>query len=181
MDFFNRKQTVIWTIIILIVLNLLTLSTVWFSKHHPPRPPHHDKHDRVQMNDFDFITKELKLDDEQVKAFVKAREEHFSQMNIISEEIHMARKAIFDEVFKSEPENNMADSFASIIGQKHKDLEKLNFHHFMLLKSICNPDQQQKLNIFLQEMQHKQRSLPHSPGHEKNHPPGKPGKRKRND
>ncbi len=137
MSYFNQKKYTIAFILTLIVLNFITLGTLWWGHssnkghHHPPHKQH-------------FLEQELRLSDTQKQQFYEFRQAHFKRMSAADETIHQHKKVIFQELTSENPQNSKADSVTQLIGQLEAKRQQYIFEHFYELKSACSPEQQQK-------------------------------------
>lgn len=152
MDFFTKKRLVTWSIVILVLLNLMTLGTIWLQRfRHPlpePPPSHESRPERVQH----FLKKELGLTDKQSEQFKEFRDQHFAQSFAIRKDIHRLKKEITDELFTSTPDTEKVEKLANEIGAKESELEKLLFHHFQDLMSVCQPEQKEKFKALVHDL-----------------------------
>ena len=163
MDYFTNKKFVTWTIIILVLLNVFTLSTIWFAKLVVPVPFPHTFHEERRLPLDNFIEKELGLSDEQNRKFGESRKMHVIRTQDIAREIHMRKKLLFDELFQSSPDTSKIKKLSEEIGMMQTGLEMVNNVHILELKSICNPEQQEKLKFLFNEMLEKSRPDGHRP------------------
>ena len=167
MDYFTNKRFVIWTIIILVILNLFTLSAFWFTRIFnilPIQPiAMHEFHDINRNQGDKFMEKELNLSEEQKKKFEESREKHHNQSKALHEEIYVLKEQLIDELFSTEVDSSKIKTLSEEIGMKQTELEMQNNTHILELKSICNPDQQEKLSMLFNEMLKRSRPDEHLP------------------
>lgn len=150
MDIFTKKRIWIWVVVLLIVLNLLTLSTLWinFSKRPISSPPPKGERERPTDVAF-FLEGELGLSEEQARQFEKLRDLHFLQSKKILDEIQSLKEIMTQEMFADTPDLEKVASVTTQIGKKQSALDNLLFSHFRELYSVCKPHQQEKLkNLF---------------------------------
>lgn len=144
MDFFTKNRFTAWAIIILIVLNLFTLSVLWMTNTRRERPPKHGPHFRAHDRK-DILDAELNFNDEQKEKHRTLKENHFKQMRILTEEIHKNKKDLFNRLSEPTYDSLEVKALCNKIGSLQSDLEELTFYHFNDIKSICTPEQKEKL------------------------------------
>jgi len=151
MDYFSKNKISVWIIVILVLLNLFTLSTIWYNQlRRPVRPPREEM--RHHRQGLEMLGQKLKLTDEQVKIFEGMRQQHFEKMKPLQEEIISVRQQLMDELSKAEPDTALVNILIKSIGDKETVLERNRFEHFMELRSVCTPEQKEKFEILLREL-----------------------------
>ena len=177
MDYFTNKKFVTWTIIILVALNVFTLSTIWLTKLFKQDPhPHAFQEERRPLVD-NFIERELNFSDDQIRKFEESRKKHAIQSKTLHDEVFIKKEILINELFNSEVDSLMILKLSEEIGMMQTELEMQNNSHILELKSICNPEQQEKLKFLFNEMLEKSRPDQHNfpPPHQ---PPPLPRKEK---
>lgn len=154
-----------WTIAILVLLNVFTLAGIWFFRF-SSKPPFKD-FPRRERSEF-LLKKKLNLTDEQLQKFRDLRENHFEETKEIGNEIHNLKRELSEEVFKETYNQEEVEKIIERIGQFEMQMEKEKFKHFLELKSICTPEQQQKFREIFKEIM-PQRKEPHFRKKEKKH------------
>lgn len=142
-----RQKILIATIIILVIINLGTLSFMWFTKSKGAKRHRTDTPQRTEM----ILERRLKLTESQVEAFKEAREEHFIITAPIMESIHTNRVKLNnpDSYDLGEDEITvLADSIGTLTAQ----LEKHNFAHMQELRSICDENQKKRFDAITKKM-----------------------------
>ena len=135
----------------LILLNLALLLYLGFGMRSrlpgPPegRPPGPHAPSRIGT----FLEKELTLRPDQVAQFEELRRTHFEQTRTIHRELRRNRQKLFDSLTKSPEE---AAAIAQQIGDSQQQMELQTFQHFADLRAICDPSQQQKLDVIVKDL-----------------------------
>ena len=147
MDFFTKNKFSFWIIVLLVMLNILTLTVLWVQKFRPLPPPGSDHPMEMNRpgNVQHFLKRELHLSDQQAHKMEKFRQQHFLKSRKVRRNIHRLKKQIMDELFQSSVDSLKINKLAFEIGNRQAELETLLFYHFMDLKSICEPGQEPKL------------------------------------
>lgn len=168
----NKKSWLLIATIVLVIMNISILALVWImiSKKPEARGPLPGAGTPEKL--VHFLRQDLKLDEPQVKQFLKQRQEHRMKSEQILKTIHSLKKEMFDELFKEQPDTVKVNQLIDSIGEKQKEIDRLTFNHFAELKKLCGEQQQEKLQKILDEFFHQQRlPRPGEPGPPANRPP----------
>ncbi|MFN7118161.1 MAG: Spy/CpxP family protein refolding chaperone [Saprospiraceae bacterium] len=140
----NKKTTpYIIIVAILVLMNLATLATLWLRPMGPP-PPGRPGAER-------FLVHELKLSPEQVNQFQQLREQHFAQTQALEREVRDGRRRIIEQLAKNPPDTAAAHAITRQNQANLVVLDSLLIQHFLQLRTICTPAQQEKLGRVFQE------------------------------
>lgn len=156
MDIFKQKRYLIVVIIILVIMNFGTLFMLWIGRpSHPPGkgfpvPPDQEKA-RIEQ----LLKDELGFDGNQIEKYLEMRQKHHERVQILGNEIRLIKKQMFDEVLQDNPQPMLSDSLLKLAQEKQADLEQLTFQHFLDLKKLCKPEQQDQLKLLIGEFFHK--------------------------
>ncbi|MBD3289491.1 periplasmic heavy metal sensor [candidate division KSB1 bacterium] len=170
MDIFKQNRYLIFVIILLVILNIGTLSMLWFGKSQ--RPAHlpdrqHPENERVRLQE--LLQSELGFDEAQVEQYLHLRREHREKIDHLNTEIRRVKRQMFDEVLAENPQPTISDSLLNLAQEKQAQIEKLTFRHFLDLKKLCKPEQQDKLRLLMHELFRQ----PHPGGDAGHQPPGR--------
>ncbi|MDK9700942.1 MAG: hypothetical protein OEM52_12410 [bacterium] len=167
MERINSNKLLISSILVLIGLNSVTLTGLWFLIYSkPPAPPMPGN----LMPRGDRMFSEMNFDTEQSKALELLHQNHFMNIDSTEDELHQLRTKMVDELFKTIPNTDSLNGYAMQMGVVQAEFEKNVFRHFLDLKAICRPDQLPKLKTTLTEIiDHMHRRPPPSPLHQQNH------------
>jgi Spy/CpxP family protein refolding chaperone len=152
MDYFSKNKISLWIIVILVLLNLFTLSTIWYDRFHIPdrfpRPEgRHQRQDGLKR-----LERKLNLTADQIKIFESLRQQHFEKMVPLHQEIFSIRRELMDEVIKTEPDTARIRELTSRIGVKETERERNIIEHFTEMRSVCTPAQREKFESLLREL-----------------------------
>jgi len=180
MDFFTNKRISLWTIVLLIVLNLFFLSIIWYNQITKPgkiprRPP------RQSQKSLAILQKELNLSDAQIERYDLLRRDHHQKTQILIREIPRLKREMMDEIFKNNPDTLKVINISKLIGEKQTEIERITFYHLLDLKELCGEKQIDKLHGLLNEFFRKNspplRQDGHPPGANLPPPPRREGER----
>lgn len=178
MDIFKQRRYLVFLVILLVVLNLGTITLLWVGRPPAPRAGIHPEGPPQQEARLkDLLKRELKFNDEQIARYFQLRENHRRQFEKLNEEIRRLKKQMFDAVFSREPQPALSDSLLQLSLQKQAELDSLTYQHFLDLKKLCDPDQQYQLKMLIGEFFRQQGRLqgkgqvPPPPGRGEGTPP----------
>lgn len=141
MDFILKQKASTWFIIALVIINIISLSFIWYmTLHKPPLPPPPQSPAKLES----FFDSELNLSSDQKEEFRSIMQEHRDSTEAIKMQIDEIRKQLFNAAFNDENNVNI-DSLTNQIGIKQAHFDKFIFHHFRELAKVCNKEQRQKL------------------------------------
>jgi periplasmic protein CpxP/Spy len=156
MNYFKEKKFAFWAIIVLVLLNITTLTMVWL--HKPPRPELQE----LQRRRFipEFIVKELKLDEKQAIAFDMAEKTQKVKINLLTDSIRNLKKDLFTQCFDQPEDTARITEICNKIGEIAIKIDASTYTHITKLKAICNAEQQQLLKDFIMDMASVERRHP---------------------
>ncbi|MDX2245682.1 MAG: periplasmic heavy metal sensor [Bacteroidia bacterium] len=141
-------------IVLLIVLNMVTLSYLFFQS--PARP---FEGERMGKNDpvYIFFRDEIGFDEAQMATFEQMRAENRLEMRQHHQTMRKLKNSFFGLLATAE--SATADSLAGEIGQLHTRIDMTVFKHFSGLREICNEEQKIRFDQLIEDLLH--RSRPH--------------------
>ncbi|KAA3661769.1 MAG: hypothetical protein DWQ10_03880 [Calditrichaeota bacterium] len=152
MDIFKQKRYLSYAVLALLLMNITILVLLWVGRPGGPKPQRALKNPvedngRLQQ----LLKKELGFDETQSKRYLTLRQEHREQTRRLEDEIRKLRSGMFDEVLKDNPQPMLSDSLLKLVQEKEAMREQLTFQHFLDLKNLCGPEQQNKLKLLMRE------------------------------
>ncbi len=150
-NYFSNNRWAIWTIIALVILNLFTLSMLWWSNKNAPNSragenmPHKE---RIE----NFIAKQLNLTDQQKEQFSTLRKNHREQTKTHFDKMRSLRQQRMDALTTTPPDTTKVNQLARQIGNQQALLEATLSEHYYQLQALCNEDQKAKLADVFQKM-----------------------------
>ncbi len=136
----SQKQLMIAIIVVLVLINIGTLSAFWWVLE-SNRPPHLR----------DFFTKELNLTVAQSEKFEVLRQTHFEKGRLLHDSMALYKDGMLDEMLDDTPNSVALDSITIAISKLQIKLDKNMLQHYAALKAVCETEEQrQKLKkIFM--------------------------------
>lgn len=147
MNFITKNKWLTVAFVLLILLNVATLTAFWWTKkgyQQEGRPP--------QGGAMTFLVKELQLDSlqqEQIKLF---REEHRSATREVRRKNREAKETFFSLLEKEGISETEVNEAATVSARYDAELSKITFDHFKKIRSICTISQKEKFDKIIHEV-----------------------------
>jgi hypothetical protein len=151
-DIHDKSRFWLTGLIVLAVLNISLMGFIWYN-HMARRdyPPPDDNMSDMGAAD-DFLARELELNQEQIKVYRGLHERQVFQSDSIRTEINRLGSEMVDELFSATPDFARIQQLSEAMGEEHAVFERKIFDHFIEIKQICNPDQQERLRQLITEI-----------------------------
>ncbi|MCD4692409.1 MAG: periplasmic heavy metal sensor [Calditrichales bacterium] len=153
----KKNRIMQWTIIVLLIMNIITIALLWFSQFKKPKPFPPAGTQESLIEGARFLKMELNLSEIQIQQFIDSRNRHAEISKKTHNKIHQFKKQILDESFKSVPDSIKIQALSNEIGKQQAEFERNLAMHFFELKSYCDPEQREKLKALFQDMAAKTR------------------------
>lgn len=171
MDWITKNSFLKWLVVILLLFNVITLTTIWLSILNRKEPPPMREENGPPPDPMNLMQKELNLSNEQMKMFEEKRNHLFSVTDSLFNYMRGLQKKLTDHLLTKEENPVIVDSITNQIGEIQAELEKLRFEHFKGLLALCTLEQREKLIPVLKQI------MESKPPDEKKHGPEfQPGK-----
>lgn len=147
MSYFNRNKWWAITILLLVVMNVATLTTLWLLKDRRPGPPADPKSGVVE-----FLVKELGFDSLQKQKLIALRGEHQNKMRELRRNNRDAKDAFFALLQQPDTPDSVIEkaAIASTVNDKETDI--LTFKHFQQIRNLCTAAQKKKFDNVIAEV-----------------------------
>lgn len=133
-----KQQNIFKTLtIVLLLLNLGTLSFFWFTKPPHPPMPGHQPNDRPPMSIIDG----LKLSKEKASAIKTLESEHHKTKKALVEK----DKMLHDKLFEAIGNSKSTDSLVNEIATNIEAIEKMTIDFFNEIYNTCDESQKEEL------------------------------------
>lgn len=147
MNFITKNKWLAVAFVILILLNITTLTVLWWTKkgnQQEGRPP--------QGGAIAFLVKELKLDSLQQQQLLVFRDEHRSATQEIRKKNREAKEVFFSLLEKEGITDAEIDAAATVSARYDAELAKITFDHFKKIRYICTVEQQKRFDEIIHEV-----------------------------
>lgn len=135
----NKVRFLTTVVIILALLNIVSVSLLILGR--PAPPPESPKEKIIGI---------LEFDDQQIAEYEKLIVKHQHSMMPLDSEITIIKQEIFSTLAD---ENIQArDSLYNILADKILEMEKLHYNHFLDIRSLCRPEQEENFRRLIPEL-----------------------------
>ncbi len=148
MNYFKEKKFATIAIVVLVILNITTITLLWLGRpsahHRPPMPK-----EKVL---FDFITHELNFNPVQREAFEKQSEVFRHETRKLHFKIDSIQQQLFNTIYNEKSDKLYLDSLSNVIGVLEVEINKMTYDHLVQIKSLCDEGQQVKYKALLNDL-----------------------------
>lgn len=133
------------TLIGLLLLNLSTLSFIFFKYNKSDENRKSNKPDQLIINKLEFNNK-------QENSYKILIQKHRQQINIIQETILNYKNNLYTKLKNNSSSKTQIDSLITKINEQQKNIELINYNHFLDIKGICSQKQIPAYNELVNEL-----------------------------
>jgi hypothetical protein len=154
----NRTNILVWTIIVLVVLNMATIVTVVYNRNkftgqeEVTIPDKTDSENASVKYSGRYFRDELNLDKEQMKRFSEFNPQFRQNVMAINRSLDAKRHDMLVEMADKNCDTTRLNRISDSIGFLHANLKKQTYMYYLNFKSICSEQQQKKLEQLFNEM-----------------------------
>jgi protein CpxP len=166
MSYFNRNKW--WTIafLLMVALNIATLSAFWIIRDKRDGPP-----PAIRGGVADFLVKELELDSAQKNQLEQLVEQHRRDMRGMRKGDRDAKDSFFALLKEPDIDDDKLANAAAGISMREGMRDMHTFRHFQKVRALCNEVQKRKFDAIIQEVLRMSAPPPGGPGGREGHPP----------
>lgn len=149
----------IWqlVVVILLLVNTIVLAMLWFGRKDAIKPP-------PGGNARAYLVQELALTNRQVKQYDELREQHFSKMQQLMQEIRETRDRFFDNISSSTVDTATVSGLAKELSEKEAEKERVTLYHFRTVRGLLSEEQKQRFDKVIKDVL-RMMGRPPGPGH----------------
>lgn len=108
-------------------------------------------------NPADFIVKELRFDESQMKQFNVLNDQHKSEVKVISDSLKKLKGKLFIKISEENVSKGTIDSLLNRIGDYEIQKDAMTFYHFRAIQDICTDQQKEDFNEIVKSAVRKKR------------------------
>ncbi len=112
---------------------------------------------KIEGGPEDFITKELKFDEQQLVEYRRLNEIHHRERRMFSDDIKQQKDVLFNMIGDENVTKETIDSITNLIGKKEQSIDRMTFYHFRAIREICNENQRVRFDNVIEEGLHRGR------------------------
>ncbi len=140
MKLLSNKRFLWILILILLILNLVSLGTIWFNDWDNNFPRLRESRTFAQRDH--FLKSKLNFSPSQQAKFDSLLTNHRSELEIKADEIRTLREELIS-MMRNQDLSAESEDIVRAIGERQSELEILNYNHFKEVMAICNDEQKQ--------------------------------------
>ena len=155
MSIFTRSKLLIFIILLLVATNISTIVTVWHKTNNQS-----EQYNIVSDNNIDqprlqrgrHFRDELNLSPEQFRQFRQFRQQYHPIVHDLKTQMNYKRVELLNELSKVQPDTLILNQISIDIGVMHTEMKMATNAYFINMKSVCSPQQQEKLTEVFKAM-----------------------------
>ncbi len=160
MDQNKNNRLLQWAVILLVLCNIGLILTIWLKPNLPfGRKPEEPR---------DFVIRNLKFSDDQVKKYDALISVHKTEMNRLRKESMNYRQQLFDNLKNNGQNGINPDSLSQLIANDQKQIELITYNHFAQVRTLCTNEQKETFDQIIGDVMKKMNGN----GNRNNRPPG---------
>ncbi|MEO7530496.1 MAG: hypothetical protein ABIS69_03765 [Sediminibacterium sp.] len=163
MSYFNRNKWWALAFLLLIALNIATLTAFWLLRDKRPGPM-----PVAQSGVVEFLSKELGFDSVQKEKLIQLYVAHQEKMQQVRKNNREAKDAFFNLLQKQDTPDSIIEKAAKEAAKYDSETDVLTFHHFQQIRNLCSETQKKKFDSVIQEVL---RMIAPRPGRQQQPPP----------
>lgn len=154
MDVFSQSKYLKFSVIILILLNLILIS-FYFVKDYKQNNKNTYESNKPKNESKDvssILERELNLTNEQSKQINELRNDFFKQEKVLAKKIRGFRDSMNINMFNKETDEEKLKYFAKCVADNEYQMELLRIEQARKFKLICNQEQREKFESLVREI-----------------------------
>jgi len=154
----NKRTSMVWAIVILAVMNISTVATIMYHKFQAAKTETNSVSDQKQLEvDSEkfsgrYFRDQLNLNSEQMDKFKEINPVFRPKARDITIGLAEKRKQMLIEMAAAKSDTARLNALSDSIGLLHNNLKKITYRYYLEIKSICDQEQQRKLEQIFGEM-----------------------------
>ncbi|MVM39959.1 periplasmic heavy metal sensor [Spirosoma sp. HMF3257] len=138
----ERTKLLTFSVIGLLLLNLLTIGYVVFKSGHFSQSDQSRSQPLGREGPARVIISRLHFDEQQQKQFLEMGRQHHQETRRLNEESVRLFRTYYSLLATTPPDTAKASMLARQIADIQRQIAELNFAHFQEIKALCRPEQQ---------------------------------------
>ena len=147
----NKQSLMIWTIVILAVMNIATISTVLYNRSRAESGEAIVTETSSQTDGTSirysgrYFREQLNFNNEQMAMFMEFNPLFRERVRSINNDLNLLRQQMLSEMAEKNCDSLRLSSLSDSIGYLHADLKKATCRYYLEIKGICDQHQQETL------------------------------------
>jgi periplasmic protein CpxP/Spy len=145
-----RQKWLLVLVAILFLTNIATLAIIWVKK--PSKNQQANDPGKKDKKMGQFMIDQLKFDTVQAAAYRQLRDSLVTQQRPVMDSMRTAKLRYYDLLNQPDVNDSMLHARSNEVADLQKKLDLITFRHFQQVRSLCRPDQLQKLDTVVKEI-----------------------------
>jgi hypothetical protein len=145
----NKNKWLAIGFVLLIVLNVTTLTALWMMSKHRPF-----KSEGEHSGSVNFLAKELGFDSIQKQTLQALLAENREKIRQEREKIRDAKDALFSLLQKPDVTDSMVQQASNVAAMHEQEIDRLTFKAFQRVRNMCQKNQQGKFDNMIIDIIH---------------------------
>ena len=145
----NNNKAWMIAVVVLVAVNIATLTTIWMGKG---KPIQHQNSQALRGGAIGFLIKELGFDSTQRQMLDSIKDKHHEEMSSIRTRLRAAKEAYFGLLSDSSISDDALQSAVAKELDVQKEMELITFHHFSDIRQLCNATQKKRFDSLLTQV-----------------------------
>jgi len=147
----SKQSLMIWTIVILAVMNIATISTVLYNRNRAESGEAIVTETSSQTDGTSitysgrYFREQLNFNNEQMAMFTEFNPLFRERVRSINDDLNLLRQRMLSEMAENNCDSLRLNSLSDSIGYLHADLKKATCKYYLDIKDICDQQQQETL------------------------------------
>lgn len=143
----HKSRLLIWSVILLALLNISTIGTIYLSNRANSSDPEESIVIDPESSPLNgrYLRQELNFDHEQVAVFRDESREFRQSANGVIEKMNRYKSLLFEEIRRETPERLKTKEYSDSIGRAHSQLKEITVDFYLEIRKCCTGDQAAKL------------------------------------
>lgn len=146
MNAFSKKRLTTWSIVVLVLLNLVTMGTLWYRETVKPHLIKQKRWEQEQLKLEKRLQTEVGLTQKQIETLFEQREDFISKLEKKKKERIWQIHKIVNAAFSEHPDMEQIKAWTLENGASEAASSMLFFEHMRRIRSIARPEQKEKLH-----------------------------------
>lgn len=99
------------------------------------------------------LSRYIGFDDNQQKQFQTLEDGYRQELDLLKDQISGVEMQIMVELKEDHPNRDFLHDLSQEVGEAHRAIKELTIEHFLAIKSICTPEQEEKISILFSRLE----------------------------
>lgn len=106
----------------------------------------------LRQNNYE-LSRYIGFDKVQQQQFLSMEDDYRQKLSLLKEQLSANEVSIMVELKKKNPNRQLLQDLSQEVGEVHTTIKELTIEHFLAIKGICTPEQEDKISILFSRLQ----------------------------